>query len=95
MLDQAEKNLNFYFPLSDSFLAGIGKDILPGVEIRIKLRRSIDQFVLLHNSVSSKSVGYYSLQIVSASLSVHTLELWSEKFLSNKKALLKKAAQYV
>ena len=93
-VDQSEKNLSFYFPLSDSFLSGIDKYILPGVETRIKLTRSINQFVLLHNNVSSKSVGNYSLQIVSASLSVHMLELRSESFLSIEKALLKKAAQY-
>ena len=90
MVDQSEKNLSFYFPLFDSFLSGIDKYILPGVEIRIKLTRSISQFVLLHNNVSSKSVGNYSLQIVSASLSVHMLELRSESFLSIEKALLKK-----
>ena len=94
MVDQSEKTLSFYFPLSDSFLSGIDKYILPGVEIRIKLTRSINQFVLLHNNVSSKSVGTYSLQIVSASLSVHMLQLRSESFLSIEKALLKKAAQY-
>ena len=94
MVDQSEKKLSFYFPLSDSFLSGIDKYILPGVEIRIKLTRSINQFVLLHNNVSSKSVGNYFLQIVSASLSVHMLELRSGSFLSIEKALLKKAAQY-
>ena len=94
MVDQSEKYLNFYFPPSDSFLSGIDKYILPGVEIRIKLTRSINQFVLLHNNVSSKSEGNYSLPIGSASLSVHMLELRSESFLSIEKALLKKAAQY-
>ena len=94
MVDQSEKNLSFNFPLSGSFLSGIDKYILPGVEIRIKLTRSINQFVLLHNNISSKSVGNYSLQIVSDSLSVHMLELRSESFLSIEKALLKKAAQY-
>ena len=81
-------------PPSDSFLSSIDKYILPGVEIRIKLTQSINQFVLLNNNVSSKSVGNYSLQIVLASSSVHMLELRSKSFLSIKKALLKKGAQY-
>ena len=94
MVDQVEKNLNFYFPLSDSFLSGWDKCILPGVEICIKLTRLINQFVSLHNNVSSKSVGNYSLQIISTSLTVHILELQSENFLSIEKALLQRAAKY-
>ena len=94
MVHQSEENSKFYFPLSDSFLSGIDKYILSGVEIRIKLTRSTNQFVLLHNNVSSKSVGNYSLQIVSTSSSVHMLEIRSESFLSLEKALLKKAVEY-
>ena len=94
MVNQAQKKLNFYFPPSDSFLSSIDKYIIPGFEIRIKLTQSIDQFVLLHNNVSSKSVGNYSLQIVSASLSVQMLGLRSESCLSIEKALLQKSAQY-
>ena len=93
MVDQTEKKMHFYFPSPETFLSGIDNYILPGVEIRIKLMRSTNQFVLLHNSVFSKSVGNFSLRIVSSSLSVHMLEFRSESFLSIEKALLKKAAQ--
>ena len=86
--------MNFYFPLSDSFFSGIDKYMFSGVEMRIKLTRSINRFVSLYNNVSSKSVGYYFLQFVSASLLVHKLELRSETFLTIEKAMLKKAAQY-
>ena len=92
MADQTEEKTELL--LSFSFLSGLDKYILPGVETRIKLTRSINQFVLLHSIVSSKSVSNFSHQIVSASSSVHLLELRSENFLSIEKILLKKAAHY-
>ena len=85
--------MNFYIPLSDNFLSGIKKYILTGDENRIKLTRSINIF-LLHTTVSNKSVGNFSLQIVPANLSLHMLEFRSESSVSIEKALLKKAAQY-
>ena len=57
------KKMTFYFSLSESFLSGIDNYILSSVQISIKMTRSNNQFVLLHNTVSSKSVENFSLKL--------------------------------
>ena len=84
----------FYFSSSDKFQSGINKSLLLAFENQFKLTSSVNQFVLLHTTLSSKNDANYSVQIVSPSLSVHMLEQRSETFLSIEKALLKKAAHY-
>ena len=85
---------SYYGRLSDSFLADNNKFILPGVDVRIRLYRSPDQFVLLHTEGTEDSQGKYAIQILNASLIAHKLELKNETFLGLERALTRKAAQY-
>ena len=68
--------------------------MLPGVEVRVRLYRAPDQFVMIHDEASKNSQGDFSLQIVSASLLVHKLELKNETYLTIERMLSKKAAHY-
>ena len=68
--------------------------MLPGVEVRVRLYGAPDQFVMIHDEASKNSKGDFSLQIVSASLLVHKLELKNETYLTIERMLSKKAAHY-
>ena len=85
---------SLYGRIADNFLADNHKFLLPGVEVRIRLHRAPDQFVLVHEGGAKDSAGDFSLQIVSASLLVHKLELKIETFLTIERMLSKKAAHY-
>ena len=85
---------SFYGRLADSFLADNHKFLLPGVEVRVRLYRSPDQFVLIHPNSAKESQGDFSLQILNASLLVHKLELKNETYLTIEGMLSKKAAHY-
>ena len=80
--------------LADSFLADSHKFLLPGVEVRVRLYRSPDQFVLIHPNSAKESQGDFSLQILNASLLVHKLELKNETYLTIERMLTKKAVHY-
>ena len=85
---------SLYGRLADSFLSDNNKFLLPGVEVRVRLYRAPDQFVMIHDEASKYSQGDFSLQIVSASLLVHKLELKNETYLTIERKLSKKAAIY-
>ena len=72
------------------FLSDNNKFLLPGVEVRVRLYRAPDQFVMIHDKASKNSQGDFSLQIVSASLLVHKLELKNETYLTIERMLSKK-----
>ena len=80
--------------LPDSFLADYHMFLLPGIEVRVRLYRSADQFVLIHPNSVKDSQGEFSLQILNASLLVHKLELKNETYLTIERMLSKKAAHY-
>ena len=83
-----------YSRLADSFLAENHNFLLPGVDVRVRLYRSPDQFVLIHPNSAKESQGDFSLQIPNASLLVHKLELKNETYLTIERMLSKKAAHY-
>ena len=85
---------SLYGRLADSFLADNHKFLLPGVEVRVKLYRAPDQFVMIHSEASKDSQGDFSIQIVNASLLVHKLELKKETYLTIERMLSRKAAHY-
>ena len=85
---------SLYGRLADNFLSDNNKFLLPGVEVRVRLYRAPDQFVMIHDEASKNSQGDFSLQIVSASLLVHKLELKNETYLTIERMLSKKAAHY-
>ena len=85
---------SLYGRLADNFLSDNNKFLLPGVEVRVRLYRTPDQFVMIHDEASKNSQGDFSLQIVSASLLVHKLELKNETYLTIERMLSKKAAHY-
>ena len=90
---KTRKSWNYYFTVSDSFLLGTHNYLLPGVELRMRLTRATDQFVLLQpdEALAAKD---FSIKINSASLYVHMLELRNQSFLSIEKGLTKRAAVY-
>ena len=81
---------SLYGRLADNFLSDNNKFLLPGVEVRVRLYRAPDQFVKIHDEASKNSQGDFSLQIVSASLLVHKLELKNETYLTIERMLSKK-----
>ena len=85
---------SYYGRLADSFLADNHKFLVPGVEVRVRLYHSPDQFVLIHSNSAKESQGDLSLQILNASLLVHKLELKNETYLTVERMLSEKAAQY-
>ena len=85
---------SYYGRLSDSFLADNHKFLLLGVEVRDRLYRSPDQFVLIHPNSAKESQGDFSLRILNAPLLVHKLELKNGTYLTTKCMLSKKAAHY-
>ena len=85
---------SYYGRLADSFLADSHKFLLPGVEVRVRMYHSPDQFVLIHAISAKESQGDFSLQILNASLLVHKLELKTETYLTIERMLSKKAAHF-
>ena len=85
---------SLYGRLADSFLSDNNKFLLPGIEVHVRFFRVPDQFVMSHDEASKKSVDDFSIQTVSESLLVHSLELKNETYLTIERMLSKKAAQY-
>ena len=85
---------SYYGRLSDSFMADNNTFFFTGVDVRIRLYRSPDQFVLLLTEGTEDSQGKYAIQILNASLIAHKLEPKNETFLGLERAHTRKAAQY-
>ena len=82
-----------YSTVSDNFLNGVDKYLIPGVEVRIRLTRSLDKFIMLQPGVC-QDASSFTIKFLNASLFEHLLELRTETFISLERALKKKAAQY-
>lgn len=87
------RNWNYYFKIADSFMNGVDRYLLPGVEVRVKLSRAASEFVLMQTGNSLEAEDF-SLRIVSASMFFHILELRNDTFTSIERGLQHKAAQY-
>ena len=88
----SDKSWYYYTRLCDSFLTDIDTWILPGIDVRLRLTRSVAPFVLIHDDLAVS--GNYGLKIASARLNVRMIELRSDSFVSIERGLSKKAAQY-
>ena len=67
------RNWRYHFRLNDAFLTGIDKYLLPGVEVRLRLTRVTNQFILLKSSTNCKPQ-IFRVKIVNATCLVHMLE---------------------
>ena len=82
-----------YSTISDNFWNGVDKYLIPGVEVRIRLTRSLDKFIMLQPG-GCQDASSFTIKVLNASLFVHLLELRTETFISLERALKKTAAQY-
>ena len=87
------RSFHTYSTISDNFLNGVDKYLIPGVEVRIRLTRSLDKFIMLQPG-GCQDASSFTIKVLNASLFVHLLELRTETFISLERALKKKAAQY-
>ena len=90
---QSGHSFNIFAPISDNFLNGVEKSLIPGVEVRIRLTRTPDNFFMLM-STGCLDPSSFTLKNLSATLFVYMLELRSETHLSIERALTKEAATY-
>ena len=86
------RSFHTYSTISDNFLNGVDKYLIPGVEVRIRLTRSLDKFIMLQPG-DCQDASSFTIKVLNASLFVHLLELRTETFISLERALKKKAAQ--
>ena len=87
------RSFHNYSTISDNFLNGVDKYLIPGAEVRIRLTRSLDKFFMLQPG-GCQDASTFTIKVLNASLYVHLLELGTETFISLERALKKKAAQY-
>ena len=87
------RSFHTYSTISDNFFNGVDKYLIPGVEVRIRMTRSLDKLIMLQPG-GCQDASSFTIKVLNASLFVHLLELRTETFISLERALKKKAAQY-